>query len=171
MYCLEPIGVGSEYVESLTGYVARLAQQHCVTPRQLLLTEIAPHLARLKNRLNYQPETVSKVLGIDMCKPAANGMGLTAAYLVEALSALTKRNDLHKLSQLNWALLPKRGLLRHQRAWCPSCYLEWQQGGKTCYFDVKATLVKHYTPFCLLFCLSPNNTMAEIKVFGKSLMV
>ncbi|MBR8840006.1 MAG: TniQ family protein [Stigonema ocellatum SAG 48.90 = DSM 106950] len=133
LYCLEPIGVGSEYVESLTGYVARLAQQHCVTPRQLLLTEIAPHLARLKNRLNYQPETVSKVFGIDMCKPAANGTGLTAAYLVEALSALTKRNDLHKLSLLNWALLPKRGLLRHQRAWCPSCYLEWQQGGKTIY--------------------------------------
>ncbi len=133
LYCLEPIGVGSEYVESLTGYVARLAQQHCVTPRQLLLTEIAPHLARKKNRLNYQPETVSKVFGIDMCKPAANGTGLTAAYLVEALSALTKRNDLHKLTRLYWPLLPKRGLLRHQRAWCPSCYLEWQQGGKTIY--------------------------------------
>lgn len=134
LYCLEPIGIGSEYVESLTGYVARLAQLHCVTPRRLLLTEIAPHLARLKNRLNYQPENVSKVFGIDTCKPAANGTGLTAAYLVEALSALTKRNDLHKLTLLNWAqVLTKIGLVRHQRAWCPSCYQEWQQGSKTIY--------------------------------------
>nr|WP_236116925.1 TniQ family protein [Hassalia byssoidea] len=42
LYNLEPIGIGTPYVESLTGYVIRLAEQHCITTRQLLLNEIAP---------------------------------------------------------------------------------------------------------------------------------
>lgn len=130
LYCLEPIGVGCEYVESLTGYIARLSLSHCVTPRQLLLNEIAPHLAILKNRLNYEPENVSKIFGIYSCQSSANGTGKNAAYLVEALSLLTRRNDLQFLTLLNWAqVLSNRGLLRHQRAWCPFCYEEWREKG------------------------------------------
>ncbi|MDB9512090.1 TniQ family protein [Kamptonema animale CS-326] len=41
-YHLEPIGVGTPYVESLAGYLIRLAQEHCVNVGQLILAEIAP---------------------------------------------------------------------------------------------------------------------------------
>jgi len=35
LYRLEPIGIGTPYVESLTGYIARLAETHCITPKSL----------------------------------------------------------------------------------------------------------------------------------------
>ncbi len=41
-YHLEPIGIGSPWVESLTGYVARLAETHHVKPKTLIMYEILP---------------------------------------------------------------------------------------------------------------------------------
>lgn len=35
LYRLEPVGIGTPYVESLTSYIARLAAEHCVTPKNL----------------------------------------------------------------------------------------------------------------------------------------
>lgn len=40
LYHLEPIGIGTPYVESLTSYIARLAEAHCLTPKLLLEREI-----------------------------------------------------------------------------------------------------------------------------------
>jgi hypothetical protein len=37
LYPLEPIGVGTPLVESLTGYIARLAEAHCVSTGVLYL--------------------------------------------------------------------------------------------------------------------------------------
>lgn len=127
LYHLEPIGVGTPYVESLTGYVARLAQQHCVTVKQLILTEIAP-LQRLgENKPDYRIESISDLVGIDRRRAALNGTGLMATNLVRTLEALTRQSNLHFLTLLSWAqVLPKRGLLRSQRAWCPTCYQQWR---------------------------------------------
>lgn len=134
LYCLEPIGVGTAYVESLTSYVARLASQHCTTTRQLIITEIAPNLVRGKQGSIHQAENLSQVIGIERRRVALNGIGLMATNLVKALEALTQRNDLQFLSLLTWAeVLTNRGLLRHQRAWCPKCYQEWHDNGKIIY--------------------------------------
>jgi len=46
LYHLEPIGIGTPYVESLTGYVARLAQAHRVDVRKLIVVEILPLMGR-----------------------------------------------------------------------------------------------------------------------------
>ncbi len=46
LYHLKPIGVGTPYVESLTGYVARLAEAHCVPTGILVLSEIAPFVKK-----------------------------------------------------------------------------------------------------------------------------
>src|SRR5258708_30853921 len=40
LYPLEPIGLGTPLVESLTGYVARLADAHCVSTGTLYSKEI-----------------------------------------------------------------------------------------------------------------------------------
>ena len=42
LFFLEPIGVGTPYTESLSSYLTRLAQEHCVTPKKLIMGEIAP---------------------------------------------------------------------------------------------------------------------------------
>jgi len=46
LYCLAPIGIGTPAVESLTGYVARLATTHGVLVRRLVEDEILPLLGR-----------------------------------------------------------------------------------------------------------------------------
>lgn len=41
LYALEPINVGTAHVESLTGYVARLAEAHCVSVADLVGIELS----------------------------------------------------------------------------------------------------------------------------------
>ena len=46
LYALEPMAVGTALVESLTGYVARLAEAHCVSVADLLGIELSPPAAQ-----------------------------------------------------------------------------------------------------------------------------
>jgi hypothetical protein len=48
LYRLEPIGIGTPYVESLTGYIARLAEMHCVFPG-VLMNKVVEPLVQNKN--------------------------------------------------------------------------------------------------------------------------
>src|SRR6516165_10413079 len=41
LYCLAPMGIGTPEVESLTGYIARLAEAHCVTVADLIGAELS----------------------------------------------------------------------------------------------------------------------------------
>ena len=41
LYSLEPMNVGTAEVESLTGYVARIAEAHCVTVSDLVGAELS----------------------------------------------------------------------------------------------------------------------------------
>lgn len=131
LYHLEPMGMGTPYVESLTGYVARLAEAHGVRARKLLVAEILPlmghlHLLGPGNRglsAFWQRET-----------RALNSTRTLARDLVHALEGLTLRRDLRFLTLLPWAeVLPPRGLVRPHHAWCPACYEEWRQAGQVVY--------------------------------------
>lgn len=44
LYRLEPIGIGTPEVESLSSYLNRLAQAHCVTVTTLIRHELLPRL-------------------------------------------------------------------------------------------------------------------------------
>lgn len=163
LYNLDPIGVGTPYVESLTGYVIRLAEQHCITTRRLLLNEIAPLMGRERKSSNSRNESISQILGINRDRTATNGMGLTATNLVRAMSILTKRTDLHFLTLRPWEkVLSKRNLLRHERVWCPSCYQEWRDTNKSIYepllwcINVVQICPIHHHPFLSVcpHCLS-----------------
>ena len=96
LFHLEPIGVGTPYVESLTSYVSRLALAHSVPPRTLLAIEIGPYV-----KTNYLPNTRSLVAiyGQDSVR-ALNGTRRQATQLVQALEALTLRTDLRFLTML-----------------------------------------------------------------------
>ena len=155
LYHLEPIGIGTPYVESLTGYVARLAQQHCITTRRLILNEIATYLGLCTEFSDYQTQNISHIIGIDRHRTALNGTGLMAKNLVGALSALTRNTNLHFLTLLTWRqVFPNRGLLRHQRAWCPNCYQEWRNNDKSIYepllWSINAVVICPTHHNCLL---------------------
>lgn len=127
LYHLEPIGVGSSMVESLTSYVTRLAEAHSVHPRVLLIDEILPLMQRFylnpEGHVDYAHLTTfwerSTIL---------NGNSSLTAKWVQALEQLTLRYDLHFLTLLPFTnTISPRKLLRRMQAWCPICYECWRE--------------------------------------------
>lgn len=131
LFHLAPIGVGTPDVESLTSYVARLAEAHRVQPRHLVVGEILPLLGR--PRLSQTPFPSLATIFRNSTH-AHNGMGTQARDLVRSLATLTGRSDLHFLTLLPWAeVLSVQQLHRRTRAYCPACFEEWQQAGQVVY--------------------------------------
>jgi hypothetical protein len=128
LYHLPPLGVGTGATESLTSYLIRLAEAHCVRVGTLMAREIAPLVAadgHVRSLAQHNWVHYSHVL---------NGTGATAQTLVDVLQMLTGRHDLHLLALLPWShVLPSLGLLRRERAWCPACYHEWRESGQPVY--------------------------------------
>lgn len=126
LYHLEPVGVGTPHVESLSGYASRLAEEHSTTLYYLFSEEVAP--------LIDKPGTISGRVSFASFSKAANGLGVTAADLVEVLEKLTLRRDLRLTTLLPWAgLISSKNLTRELRAWCPACYGDTVAGGGKVY--------------------------------------
>nr|WP_290221395.1 helix-turn-helix domain-containing protein [Trichocoleus desertorum] len=125
LYSLIPLGVSTPYIESLTGYVARLASLHYVNVGTLLAKEFVTLLR--------QPNSKSYLHGMSSRTEAFNGTGAMAFDLVKALEQLTMQNNLRLLTMLTWAgVIPAKGL-RRNRAWCPICYEDWLIGDQPIY--------------------------------------
>lgn len=136
LYSLEPIGVGTQNVESLTGYVARLADKHCVPTGLLILSELGS-LIKPGYEFNSKYKAIEQIYSSNAARGTTrtlNGTGSCAARFAQALSRLTGVSDLRFLTLLTWAgVLPWMGLLRPVKAWCPICYQEWQHAGQVIY--------------------------------------
>jgi transcriptional regulator with XRE-family HTH domain len=128
LYSLSPIGVGTPMAESLTGYIARLAEAHCVSAGLLYWKEIKA-LAGKGNIFSF------RVAGYGgYSTHTINGHGSPAADFVRTLEVLTGREDLRYLTLLTWAqVLPGHSLLRRWRAWCERCFQAWLQAKQPIY--------------------------------------
>ncbi len=130
LYGVEPIGVGTPMVESLTSYVIRVAAAHCVTLGTLVAAEIAPIINK-----GYLTQKKSGTISSAFCCTAGivNSYGITATEWVTAMQVLTLRQELRFLTIVGWNELFAKNLVRKCRAWCPGCYEEWRQKGKPIY--------------------------------------
>lgn len=133
LYDLEPMGVGSPLVESLTSYVTRLAEAHSVAPLTLVTREILPAAAPphvpVNGRWGY-----NQLTSIFQASAALNGVAGATQNWVRALEQLTGRSDLRFLTLLTFAqVLPVQALLRRRRAWCPLCYNRWREANLVVY--------------------------------------
>jgi hypothetical protein len=127
LYPLEPIGLGSPTVESLTSYVARLAEAHSAPVGKLVKRELLPRFGRPTLLTHITPFWHAYAR-------ALNGINTWSRDLVRILQTLTHRQDLDFLTVLPWAaVLSSYDLLRHQRAWCPVCLATWRQAGQIIY--------------------------------------
>jgi hypothetical protein len=127
LYPLNPIALGTPFVESFTSYIARLAATHQVTTGILLAQEVAPLINRCKQSYRLSNNFFSTFLSQT---GAWNGTGIMAAEPVSVLQKLTKQPTLRFLTLLTWAeVLTTRNLLRPYKAWCPLCYFEYEQNG------------------------------------------
>jgi hypothetical protein len=138
LYSLPPMGLDTGMVESLTGYIMRLAEQHCVTTRRLLVREIFSLLGRASLLSSNYDQTNSFVRKHTV---ALNSVGLQARDMVSVLQQLTRQHRLHCLTMLPWSsVVPWKNLQRRARAWCPFCYDEWSRCGTPIYEPLLWTL-------------------------------
>ncbi len=92
LYQLKSLGIGTHYVESLTGYIPRLSESHNVLPRVLIVREIAS-LAKTECIRNI----TSRGLGTFFeCAKAVNSTGNMAKGLVQALQLLETTENLQR---------------------------------------------------------------------------
>jgi hypothetical protein len=118
LYSLRPIGVGTWEAESLSSYVARLAQAHAVELHTLMQSEVYPRMEPRRSLRRW----------------ALDGNGCMAQKAVWALEDLTGRRDLRYLTFVPWAqVINATPMLRHEKAWCSRCYAEWRHRGETVY--------------------------------------
>ena len=130
LYHLDPIGVGSPLVESLTSYVARLSGMHSVSPSALVRKQILPFLNRPSLTKDGSP--VSTFLGQQSV--ALNSLTATASAFVQAVEQLTLRRDLSLLTMLPYKdVLSGVTLLRRTKAWCSCCYEQRREAKQAIY--------------------------------------
>ncbi len=122
LYHLAPIAVGTAAVESLTGYVTRLAEAHHLTTSALASSIVVPTATSLGSGRTLS----STWFGREGSR--WNGTGDEAVAASQALAVLTGCQDLTLLTLRPWAIhVARYGLLRHEkaaRAWCVACYQE-----------------------------------------------
>ena len=82
LYSLAPIGIGTAFVESLSGYVERLAAAHAVSPGSLIGREL------------FGRSGGTKPINVGLVSYAIDGVGSGAKRWVQALETATSRPDL-----------------------------------------------------------------------------
>src|SRR3990172_2342053 len=95
LFHMEPIGVGTAGVESLTGYIARLAEAHSLEVNKLITREILPRLGRA-NLLDLRGH--GRMLFWLTLTPGINGTHSFAQDMAAVLETLTRRSNLHRLT-------------------------------------------------------------------------
>lgn len=164
LYCLSPIGEGTPYIESITSYVMRLAQAHCLTTGNLLIHEILP----LYNRA-YLIGQLHNISNFWRTAAVLHSTNSSTRDFVQILEKLTLRSDLTFLTMLSWKeIISWRGLIKQKRAWCPSCYNHWQANRQVVYepliwsLEVLSICPVHKTP---LARNCPNSKCAQSQPF------
>ncbi|HEY9696296.1 MAG TPA: TniQ family protein [Trichocoleus sp.] len=119
LFCIKPIGIGTQLTESLIGFTTRLSEAHCLPSGVLMEREVAPTIAKIHGGGNLHK--------IYDHTAALNGTGVMALSLASALEKLSGQINLHLLTLAPWSeLMPSRRLLRRNRAWCSFCYETWR---------------------------------------------
>jgi hypothetical protein len=138
LYRLEPIGMGTPYVESLTSYVARLAAMHCLSPKSFVMHEILP----FQDQAGRTPKHYHRLNAFwQENSSSLNGVTPIAEQWVDTLQALTSCENLRCLTMLTWkSVLTAKGLLRRGKAWCSVCFEEWHQNLQAIYEPLLWTL-------------------------------
>lgn len=125
-------GIGTAFVESLIGYIARLAKAHSVHTGTLVVWELLPRTRRTRGPSAgvLRGKQRWTFLGYHIL----NGLGQAPREWCTALEDLTGSARLDLLTALPWkGLLSCIGLLRTSLAWCPHCFEAQRASGMPVY--------------------------------------
>jgi transcriptional regulator with XRE-family HTH domain/AraC-like DNA-binding protein len=129
LFSLTPIGVGTPDVESLSGYIARLAQAHVVSVGNLLGRGL---MGRKHAVANTKSATTVRFggHGFHALGNAINGFDWRARKWAKEISVATGRSDIEQLTLIPFTkVLSGMFLFKPHRAWCPVCYEEERKSG------------------------------------------
>lgn len=122
LYDLPPIGIGTREVESLSGYISRLAQEHRLSPI-ILLKNSVQDLSELPKSILQNSISTALAGGI-------NGFGESTKIITDILQKATRRKDILFTSLMQWKYkLSNHKLLKKNLAWCDLCFNEQKETG------------------------------------------
>jgi len=118
-YPLRPIGIGTSEVESLTGYVARLAEAHVLCVGDM----VGRDPVNLPRREKQPSKSRPKAHIFHAYSYAINGVAGTARSWAGSFERITGVGGLDLLTMfpLRWTL-SEMSLFKRRKAWCPRCY-------------------------------------------------
>ncbi|TAM85135.1 TetR family transcriptional regulator [bacterium] len=133
LHALAPIGLDTPEVESLLSYFCRLAVSHSVSVAALCRQVAGTVGWELSEKHEWHVGNIG-------------GIGEAASNWSAALSALTSVERLDRLTLLPWRdVIAQTSLAATRARWCPACFAEDKESGKTPYFrlawDVGAVTV------------------------------
>lgn len=129
LYHMWPLGTGSMLVESVTGYIARLAEAHDVSAAMLLNRELLPRMASVPGG-RKAPKNATFLYQSHVM----NGAGDYAQNCVQVLESLTGAANLRAMTLLRLSgVLSVQHCLRTRRAWCSCCFEDWRSMGRPIY--------------------------------------
>jgi transcriptional regulator with XRE-family HTH domain len=154
LFSLEPAGIGTPEVESLSGYIARLAQAHVVSVGNLLGRGLTGGDRRKSCVASpILAETIrSRGHGFHALGNSINGFDWRARKWTRKIAAATGRSDIEQLTLIPFArVLSGMLLFKPHRAWCPLCYDEDRKSGVICEhlaWAIKLVTIcpRHHTP-------------------------
>lgn len=131
LYPLEPIGIGTPFVEGLASYLTRLTAAHMLPPSAMLREVIVPHLpANLGRNFN-------NTIGRQGVITNMNGIRGEAKTMVEILERLTGRSNLALLTMLPFSnLLARYELQDMDNSWCPYCLEQQRASGQPVHYHL-----------------------------------
>lgn len=130
-YSLRPVGIGTPQVESLSGYVARLAEAHSVSVGDLVGREpLSNARSGLYKRTTFFRLTRPRAHVFHAAAHDINGMCRKTRKWISVFQNATHRQDLCGLTLVPLAnVISDMVLLRKRRAWCPFCYHQDLESG------------------------------------------
>jgi TniQ len=168
LYSVEPIGVGTADIESLTSYIARLAAVHCVSVTTFIRHILAPRVI-WSRRSTGLPESKAVEQTVLAWRNQPNFLQVQSAAewlaktpdveaLIKSLESLTLNSGLRCLTFCNWYEWFKFDLDWCEGApWCPTCYEEWQLSNSPIYQPLRWALdaveiCPHHRCYLQLWC-------------------
>lgn len=133
LYNIDPIGIGTENVESFSSYLIRIAFVHNITVGHLINKLVIPEMNK-----NYLDRSVA--YGGNRFYEGAksvNGYMENSTELVRIFQQLTSRKDLSSLTLYHLKdFIPLRNLLKECLSWCPECIKNWKSRNKSVYYPL-----------------------------------
>jgi len=127
-YSLEPLGLGTGMVESLTSYITRVARAHFLPPWVMVTRDLATGFKTAKSTGSGHCDLFAQ--------PAVsiNGNCGTARECAMNMQRLTLRKGLEELTLAALSdIVAPAALLHSFEHWCPVCLEEWRRLGSEAY--------------------------------------